>query len=328
LPPSRTGWKPGGKKALAAIEQSYLDWALGGFSGYIAADELYDGPFCVLSLVDNRTFKRIAYRVLDHDPTKEDIRQFFQAFQVRLEPRGLVVRGITTDGSALYPEPIQQVFGDVPHQICAFHVIAELTKAVLGAVAKVRKTLAGRKPKLSRGRPSKRVRKAARQSKRIGQKVAELFEHRHLFVKHHLSPAEQKTLQRITRGLPQLRTLRQIMDELYRLFDRRCRTDTALAKLARLRRRVARFKQVGKTLQKLFSPNLEQALTFLDDKCLPATSNAVERGNRRYRKIQKTIYSVRTQPSIRARIALDMLRDASAKRRADTILVLHEARAG
>ena len=207
-------------------------------------------------------------------------------------------------------------------------MIAEVTKAVLGAVAKVRKTLANRKPKLSRGRPSKRARKAARQSKRIGQKVAELFEHRHLFVKHHLSPAEQKTLQRITRGLPQWRTLRQIMDEIYRLFDRRCRTDTALAKLARLRRRVVRFKQVGKTLQKLFSPNLEQALTFLDDKCLPPTSNAVERGNRRYRKMQKTVYSVRTQPSIRARIALDMLRDASAKRRADTTLVLHKARAG
>jgi hypothetical protein len=134
----------------------------------------------------------------------------------------------------------------VPHQICAFHVIAELTKAVLGAVAKVRKTLAGRKPKLSHDRPSKRARKAARQSKRIGQKVAELFEHRYLFMKHHLSPAEQKTIRRITRGLPQLRTLRQIMDEVYRLFDRRCRTDTALAKLARLRRRVARFKQVGK----------------------------------------------------------------------------------
>jgi hypothetical protein len=230
-----------GGKALAAIEQSYLDWALEGFSGYIAADELYDGPFCVLSLVDNRTFKRIAYRVLDHDPTQDDIQQFFQDFQARLE-----LRGITTDGSALYPEPIQQVFGDVPHQICAFHVIAELTKAVLGAVAKVRKTLAGRKPKLSHDRPSKRARKAARQSKRIGQKVAELFEHRYLFMKHHLSPAEQKTIRRITRGLPQLRTLRQIIDEIYRLFDRRCRTDTALAKLARLRRRVARFKQVGK----------------------------------------------------------------------------------
>jgi hypothetical protein len=44
-----------------------------------------------------------------------------------------------TDGFALYPEPISGVFGDVPHQLCEFHVIKELTKAVLRAVAKVRK---------------------------------------------------------------------------------------------------------------------------------------------------------------------------------------------
>ena len=71
------------------------------------------------------------------------------------------------------------------------------------------------------------------------------------------------------------------MEEVYRLFDRRCRTDTALAKLAKLRRRVRRFKEVGKILNKLQSPNLDKALTFLDDKLLPSTSNAVERGNRR-----------------------------------------------
>jgi hypothetical protein len=42
---------------------------------------------------------------------------------------------------------------------------------------------------------------------------------------------------------------------------------------------------VGATLKKLFAPTLEKALTFLDDKLLPSTSNAVERGNRRYRKM-------------------------------------------
>ena len=88
-------------------------------------------------------------------------------------------------------------------------------------------------------------------------------------------------------------------DELYDgLFDRRCRTDTALGKLARLRRRVRRFQKVGKTLQKLFSPNLEKSLTFLDDKLLPSTSNAVERGYRRHRKMQKTVYRVRTPQNI------------------------------
>jgi hypothetical protein len=119
-------------------------------------------------------------------------------------------------------------------------------------------------------------------------------------------------VQQITRGLPQLRRLRAIMDEVYRLpapgpqarvFDRRCRTETALAKLTRLRQRVRRFKAVGKTLQTLFTANVEKALTFLGGRLLAATSNAVERANRRHRKMQKTIYRVRTQPHTPAHTA-------------------------
>jgi hypothetical protein len=89
----------------------------------------------VLSIVDNRTFKRLAYEVLDHDPTHADIRAFFERFRAALEPRGLVVQAITTDASPLYPEPIAQVFGAIPHQLCEFHILKELTKAVLRAVA-------------------------------------------------------------------------------------------------------------------------------------------------------------------------------------------------
>ena len=300
---------------------------LAEFSGYIAADELYDGPFCVLSIVDNRTFRRITYDVLDHDPTHADIVRFFRAFHSALEQRGRTLRGITTDGSALYPEPISKVFGDVPHQLCEFHVIKELTKAVLRAVAKVRKELAATKPKLGRGRPSSSAaRKNARRRKQIDQKVGDLFEHRYLFVRHDLTRAQRRMLQRITRGWRELRTLRDIMDQVYGLFDRRCRTETALDKLARLRRRVRRFKSIGKTLQKLFSPNLEKALTFLDDKLLPSTSNAVERGYRRHRKMQKTVYRVRTKPNISSRIALDMQREERAQQRQNTTDTLHIAR--
>lgn len=300
---------------------------LADFSGYIAADELYDGPFCVLSIVDNRTFRRLTYEVLDHDPTHADIERFFRRFQSLLKARGLDLKGITTDGSNLYPEPISQVFGDVPHQVCEFHVLQELTKSVLRAVAKVRKELAATKPKLGRGRPSTpAARKAAQRSKRIVQKVGDLFEHRHLFVRHELTPSQRRTIHRITRGRPELRSLRDIMDEAYRLFDRRCRTDTALEKLAKLRRRVRRFRKVGKTLQKLFSPNLEKSLTFLDDKLLPSTSNAVERGYRRHRKMQKTVYRVRTQHNIIGRIALDMQREEHEKQRQHTTKTLHAAR--
>jgi hypothetical protein len=314
------------------LDGECLARALDAFGGYIAVDELYDGPFCVLSLVDNRTFTRLAYRVLGADPAHDDIRAFLADFRARLDARGLVVRrGVTTDGSNLYPQPLAAVFPGVPHQVCRFHVLKGITKAVLHAVAKVRKELKARIPRQPRGRRpggDKARADTARRAKRLGQRVADLFEHRHLFVKKDLTAAELKTLQRVTRGLPHLRTVREIMDEVYRLFDRRRRADTALARLAKLRRRVRRFKRVGRALRKLFSPSLEKALTFLDDKLLPSTSNAVERSNRRYRKAQRSVYSVRTAEHIRQRIALDIQREQQSPDRFRTTAVLHHVRNG
>ena len=296
--------------------------------GYVAADEVYDGPFCILSAVDNRRYKRILYDVLDHDPTHDDIRAFLGRLKMALAARDLTLFGVTTDGSALYPEPLREVFGHVPHQICTFHIMAEVVKAVLSAVASERKSLSAKQPKLRKGRPSTPAAKqAARTKKRLEAQRAALFTHRYLFVQRHLNKTERKLLWRLTRDLPQLRTLRALMAQVYALFDRRCRTQTALAKLAKLRRRLLRFTQVGETLKKLFSPTLEKALTFLDDKLLPPTSNAVERGNRRYRKMQKQVYRVRTQAQISARLALDMWREAQGAGRHQTLHTLHEARA-
>jgi hypothetical protein len=135
----------------------------------------------------------------------------------------------------------------------------------------------------------------ARTSKQIQEKIRDVFQERFLFVKRRLKPSERKQFLSITRGLPQLRKLREIMEHIYALFDRRCRTQTALGKLQKLRQWVNRFQWLGNTLKKVFSPTLEKALTFLDDKLLPATSNAVERGNRRHRKMQKSVYRVRSQ---------------------------------
>src|SRR5712692_9303929 len=74
LPPFRTGQRLGEKKAQGQMDSAFLDWALETFSGYVAADELSEGPYCVLSAVDNRQYKRILYEVLDHDPKHADIR--------------------------------------------------------------------------------------------------------------------------------------------------------------------------------------------------------------------------------------------------------------
>src|SRR5713101_6175883 len=243
----------------------------------------------------------------------------------------LALKGITTDGSTLYPEPIRAVFGEVPHQLCTFHIIAALVKGVLRAVASERERLAHSKPKLKRGRPSskdKAARRLARKSKVMPQKIRALFQERFLCVKRRLKPSERKRFMHITRGLPHLRKLREIIDHIYALFDRRCRMQTALSKLQKLRQWVSRFTWIGDTLKKVFSPTLEKALTFLDDKLLPATSNAVERGNRRHRKMQKSVYRVRSQSCLEGRIALDMIRESRAEGRDQTTQTLHRARRG
>ena len=92
----------------------FLDWALADFSGYVAVDELYDGPCCILSAVDNRCYKRLLYDVLDHAPTHDDIRAFLGRLKTALAARDLTLRGITTDGSALYPEPLAEKRGAAP----------------------------------------------------------------------------------------------------------------------------------------------------------------------------------------------------------------------
>ena len=260
----------GGEKAQRRIPTAYLDWALSDFSGYIAADKLYDGPFCVLSIVDNRTFKRLSYHVLDRDPTQVDIEAFFRRFRQALEARGLTVQGITTDGSTLYPEPIATVFGAVPHQVCQFHILHEVNKAILSAVAQERKHLAAGAPKLPRGRPSsKAAQRAARRKKRIKQKVGELFAHRYLFVQRRLSPSERATLQRICRGWPQLRSLRRLMEEVYRLFDRRCRMADSVGQAGdSCVRGYGGSAGCVKVLKKLLAPGLYKAPVFLDERLL------------------------------------------------------------
>src|SRR5262249_26859539 len=155
----------------------------------------------------------------------------------------------------LSPLPRREVFGRVRHPIGQFPIVAEVVKAVGGAGASARKGLAAQQPTLRRGRPSTPAAKqAARTKKRLEAQRAALFTPRYLFVQRHWSKTERKMLWRITRGLPHVYVLRVLMEQVYALVDRRCRPQTALAKLAKLRRRLLRYTQVGETLKKLCSP--------------------------------------------------------------------------
>ena len=125
---------------------------------------------------------------MDHDPTHDDIRAFLRRLHTALSARNVTLVGITTDGSALYPAPLAELFSGVPHPICTFPVLAEVVKAVLGAVASERKSLAAKQPQLPKGRPSTPAAKqAARIKKRLAEQRAALFTSRYLFVQRHLN---------------------------------------------------------------------------------------------------------------------------------------------
>jgi len=80
---------------------AFLEWALEAFAGYAAVDELDEGPYCVLSAVDNRPYKRVWYEVRDHDATHTDIAALLGRLNTALDERGVALQGLTTEGSAL-----------------------------------------------------------------------------------------------------------------------------------------------------------------------------------------------------------------------------------
>ena len=298
------------------------------FSGYIAVDELYDGSFCCLSLVDAKSQRRILFEVLEKSPEKHDVALLLSRFKTELVLRDLTLLGIVTDGSPLYPEAIAELFPGVTHQVCRFHVVKEINKAVLHSVAAVRRRLRARIPTRPRGRPTKASRRVCARIERLEAQHKDLFDHRYLFVRRNLKPAERNTLERISRLFPELLQLRGVVEEMYRLYDGRCKTLTAVKKLEALRKRLKRMGKLSKCLGRLASANTAKSLAYLDARGFPGTSNAVERGNRRHRKMQKSVYRVRTLERIRQRVSLDMLRERGMRARNQIIELLHDRRSG
>lgn len=188
------------------MDGAFLDWALASFAGSVAADELSEGPYCVLSVVDHRQDKRMLYAVLAHEPTHPDLTTFFGRLKTALTERDLVLQGITTDGSPLSPAPIRMVCGAVAQQMGTFPVLQELTQGILRAVAAERRRVAHSTPKLQRGRPSskdKTARHLARRSKQRQEQISALFQGRFLLVKRRRKPREHRQWLSITQGLPQ-----------------------------------------------------------------------------------------------------------------------------
>lgn len=296
---------------LARLSQvSQRRTALEQFSGIVCVDELHLGESTLLLATDPFSDRVIGYRLV-----KVNDQPHMRCFLRTLSYWGFQPVVVVTDGSALYPAVLAELWPEAKHQLCVFHVLQDVTAKVLDAVRRLRRGQArrgngGRKRR--RGRPSK---SQQRRGPSVKGKAAFVYKHRYLIVKRpeNLSERESKQLNEVFEYLPELRTLRSFCLEVYQLFN----TDQ-VARLARRRRTLllkkAEYQQI---------PELEQAMGLLEtdkfDKMIAflesavgqqqRTNNHVERTNRKLRFDEKVRYQFRTRRSLDRflRLRLDLL---------------------
>jgi hypothetical protein len=268
------------------------------FSGVLVLDELYDQRYALVTATDPKQDQPLCYFVTSNGVTKNEIRRLLD----RLRKAGIDPSTIITDDSALYPAPLREIFPRAWHQLCLFHYTMHITDAVLGGLRSYRKTLP-KKRQRRRGRPSKRGR--PRVSRPLPRTLLRL--QRHLIVKRreNMTPEELQKLDELLAVQPKVRVMRDFMDEYYAVFDR----DGGSLRRARLRRtlllhkaRYRRCRWLQGALELLADDHdFDRVIGFLRAPAASeATSNHVERTNRRYRKRQKSHYRLRSDGSIRA----------------------------
>jgi len=110
----------------------YQPWVVSAFSGVLCVDEVYQDQLALLLAVDPAApqgDRLVGYQLVHGQVDAQDIRDFL----TRLKAGGIAPAQVITDGSALYPTPLAQVWPQAAHQLCLFHE----TRAVTAAVARV-----------------------------------------------------------------------------------------------------------------------------------------------------------------------------------------------
>jgi hypothetical protein len=280
---------------------AYRQWTLENFSGTLCIDEIHLGHRTLLLATDPVNDFPVAFALVRAND-QDHMRRFLH----NLQNWGFAPKVVVTDGSNLYPTVLAEIWPAARHQLCVFHVLKDINGHVFDALRRLRTRLARQgKRKRGRGRPSKAQKRArARYGKTKKEQAHFIWKHRHLIATRpeNLSGRERRWLGQMFGSLPALRTLRQFVLAVYRLFDpdqsphqARCRR-AALVKNAKF----------------LADPDLAQALAMLTpdkfDKMIaylhsPAgqrvrTNNHVERVNRRLRYFEKVRYKWRRRRTV------------------------------
>lgn len=118
----------------------YQPWVVSEFSGVLCVDEVYQDRLALLLAVDPAApqgDRLVGYQLVHGQVAAADIRDFL----TRLKAGGIAPDQVITDGSALYPTPLAQIWPQAAHQLCLFHETRAITAAVERVYRSVRDTL-------------------------------------------------------------------------------------------------------------------------------------------------------------------------------------------
>jgi hypothetical protein len=274
---------------------------LSTFSGVLCIDEIHLGRRVLLLASDPIADNPVACALVSKNDAAHMIR-----FMRNLDNHGFSPHTVVSDRSHLYPLALGEVWPDAEHQLCVFHVIAELNKLVLDAARTVRRELKPKSIKKGRGRPSRKQQAKARKLKAQRAQADKLFRNRHTLVRKRskMTSKQSKLLGELTSLSPVLRALRSFSDDVHALFSLR-RSKQQAWKIWRRMRRSAKYLGVpalAKALEILSKATTEKLLVYLDaslsHRTKTRTNNHAERCNRKLRYLEKVRYKWRRSRTI------------------------------
>jgi hypothetical protein len=270
-------------------------WVLDRFSGTLCVDELHLGRNTLLLATDPIQDLPVAFALVASND-KDHMRRFLG----NLKTWGLVPEVVVTDGSNLYPTILAELWPDARHQLCVFHVLKDLHKHVLDTVRRLRRGLSRRG---NRGRKRKPGRRPKGRAKRSGltnkEKSAFIFKHRWLIVRRRdkMTDQERADLATLLSYLPELKTLRDFVDRLEKLFEEGQGEAQAWGRHAALiaEGSFLAVPELAKAIDALAAEKFAKTIAFLRSPACRRvrTNNHVERVNRKLRYEEKARYKWR-----------------------------------
>lgn len=278
------------------------------FSGTLCVDEIHLGSRVVLIATDPIADNPIACALVSRNDALH-----MQRFLQNLKNHGFDPKIVTTDRSLLYPATIQKIWPNSKHQLCVFHVMADVNECVLDGVREIRRSIVPKsRKKRKRGRPKNRQKAKMKMLAERKRQADLIFRNRFLLVRKPstLDISERNTLDELFAIEPQLKKFRKFTVDLHQLFSLR-RTEKKAWALWRRMKRNRMYLQtpaLARALKILSKETMMKLLVYLGEvpliRAKVRTNNHVERTNRQVRYLEKVRYKWRRPKTIVRHILL------------------------